>query len=91
MSRSSRPGIAFLSWGDRFEDFHDKLGITLEDLAVRLTGTWLFNYVEALQTAGLAPVLYFISARVEGPMRLRHAPTGVVQRGARSLRTGRSR
>jgi glycosyltransferase involved in cell wall biosynthesis len=69
--------IAFLPGGDRFEDFHDRLGVTLEDLRGRLTGTWLFNYVEALQAADVRPVLYFVSARVSSIERFTHQPTGV--------------
>lgn len=83
------PAVAFLSWGDRFEDFHDKLGITLEDLRDRLTGTWLFNYVEALQAAGLVPVLYFVSARVEETMRFVHGPSGAEVRVLSTPRTHR--
>ena len=84
-----RPVLAFLSWGDRFEDFHDKLGITLDDLRDRLTGTWLFNYVEALQAAGVAPVLYFVSARVEDTVRFVHGPTGADVRVLPTPRTHR--
>jgi glycosyltransferase involved in cell wall biosynthesis len=83
------PALAFLSWGDRFEDFHDKLGITLDDLRDRLTGTWLFNYVEALQAAGLAPVLYFVSARVDETIRFAHGPTGAEVRVLPTPRTHR--
>jgi glycosyltransferase involved in cell wall biosynthesis len=71
-----RPAIAFLPWGDRFEDFHDKIGISAEEFREELTGTWLFNYVGAFQDAGLQPVLYFVSARVTEPMRFTHRPTG---------------
>jgi glycosyltransferase involved in cell wall biosynthesis len=76
MTPGPKPVVALLSWGDRFEDFHDKLGITLDDLRNRLTGTWLFNYVEALQASGVTPVLYFVSARVDEPRRFAHAATG---------------
>ncbi|MDP9022176.1 MAG: glycosyltransferase family 4 protein [Actinomycetota bacterium] len=65
-----------LPWGDRFEDFHDKVGISLEAFRDELTGTWLFNYVEALQSAGLQPVLYFFSARIGEPVRFPHRHTG---------------
>ena len=76
MSRSHPRVVALLSWGDRFEDFHDKLGISLDDLHGRFTGTWLFNHVDALRTADVATVLYFVSARVDEPMRLVHEPSG---------------
>jgi glycosyltransferase involved in cell wall biosynthesis len=71
------PVVGLLPWPDRFEDFHDKVGISLTDFRDELTGTWLFNYVEALQTAGVQPVLYFFSARVPGVVRFAHRSTGV--------------
>jgi glycosyltransferase involved in cell wall biosynthesis len=65
-----------LPWGDRFEDFHDKIGISLEAFRTELTGGWLFNYVEAMQGAGLRPVLFYVSARVQSTLRFTHVPTG---------------
>ena len=37
------PAVALLPRGDRFEDFHDKIGISLENFREELTGTWLFK------------------------------------------------
>jgi len=71
------PVVGMLPWPDRFEDFHDKVGISLEDFRDRLSGTWLVSYVEALQVAGIRPILYFFSARIRGPVRFVHASTGV--------------
>ncbi len=73
---NQQPAIALLPGGDRFEDFHDRIGVSLDDLREGFSGTWLFNYVEALQTAGIRPVLYFFSARVPGIVRFTHPPTG---------------
>lgn len=81
MAEDHAPGrsrtVAFLPWADRFEDFHDRIGISLEDFRDRYDGTWLFNYVEALQSADIRPVLYFVSARVPRIARFTHKPTGV--------------
>jgi glycosyltransferase involved in cell wall biosynthesis len=41
-----------------------------------LTGGWMFGYIEALQRAGVETDLICISARVDGPVRWRHAATG---------------
>ena len=71
-----RLGVAILPWGDRFEDFYDKIGVSLQDFRDELTGGWLFNYVEALQNVGLRPFLYYASVRVDEPLRFRHGPTG---------------
>jgi glycosyltransferase involved in cell wall biosynthesis len=70
------PTVALVAWGDRFEDFYEHLGVTLEDLRERLVGDWMFNYVEALRSAGVRTVLFFASARVEEPLRFLHRPTG---------------
>jgi glycosyltransferase involved in cell wall biosynthesis len=68
--------IALMPAGDRFEDFHDKIAVTLDDFRRELTGGWLFNYVQALQLAGVRTVLIFASARVKEPARFIHEPTG---------------
>jgi glycosyltransferase involved in cell wall biosynthesis len=62
--------------GDRFEDFHDKIGVTLEDFRTEFMGTWLFNYVEALQRVDIETLIVFFSARVDEPVRFRHEPSG---------------
>ncbi len=72
----STPTVALLPGGDRFEDFHDKIGVSLQAFRDELTGGWLFNYVEALQAAGVRPVLVFTSARVSQTVRFTHAGTG---------------
>jgi glycosyltransferase involved in cell wall biosynthesis len=75
--RSLRPRrIAILPWGDRFEDFYDRIGITSRDFQESFTGTWLFNLAGAMREAGLEPVVYFISARIARPERSTHRPTG---------------
>jgi glycosyltransferase involved in cell wall biosynthesis len=73
---SEHPGVAILPWGDRFEDFHDRIGVTFDSFRDEVTGGWLFNYVEALQHAGLRPILYYASARLREPLRFTHGPTG---------------
>jgi glycosyltransferase involved in cell wall biosynthesis len=70
------PVVAILPWPDRFEDFHDRIGVTLDSYRREFTGSWLFNYVEALQRAGVRSVLYYCSARITAPIRFVHEPTG---------------
>lgn len=69
--------IGILPWPDRFEDFHDNVGITLEDFRDRLRGTWLITYLEALRSARIHPILYLFSARIREPVRFVQASTGV--------------
>jgi glycosyltransferase involved in cell wall biosynthesis len=75
---ASAPTVALLPAMDRFEDFYDTLGISLETFRDQLTGGWMFNYVEALATAGIRTVVVFASARLDGsePLRFRHQLTG---------------
>jgi glycosyltransferase involved in cell wall biosynthesis len=73
---ASGPTVALVAWGDRFEDFYGRLGITLDDFQERLVGDWRFNYVEALRSAGVRTILFFASAHVQVPTRFRHRPTG---------------
>ncbi len=64
--------IALLSGGDRFEDFFDKIGVSLETFREEFTGGWLFNYIEALRLVGVRTVLLFTSARVNEPQHFTH-------------------
>ena len=89
--------IAMFGWGDRFEDYHDRIGVSLETFRDELTGGWLFNYVEALAGARVQTVLFFFSARVDTITRFRHVATGVpvcvfpTPRAHRKLRNARLR
>jgi glycosyltransferase involved in cell wall biosynthesis len=69
--------IVLLPGGDRFEDFFDKIAVSLETFRDEFTGGWLFNYVRALRSADVRTVLVFMSARVESPVQFTHADTGV--------------
>jgi glycosyltransferase involved in cell wall biosynthesis len=73
---AAQPTVALVAWGDRFEDFYDRLGVTLDDFRERLVGDWMFNYVDALRCVGVRTVLFFASAHVEEPLRFLHQPTG---------------
>jgi len=68
--------IVLIPGSDRFEDFFDKIGVSLETFRDEFTGGWLFNYVRALRLSGVRTLLLFMSARVDVPVRLTHADTG---------------
>jgi glycosyltransferase involved in cell wall biosynthesis len=68
--------VALLLWGDVIEDYLDQIGLSLNEFCERVTGGWLFGYIEALRHAGWQSVLFLVSRGVEGPTRLRHAPSG---------------
>ena len=58
------------------ERFLDPIGLSLEDFCERMTGGWLFGYIEALRSAGWQSVLFLVSRSVETPTRREHAPSG---------------
>jgi glycosyltransferase involved in cell wall biosynthesis len=76
MEDSGTGTIAYLPAMDRFEDFYDTLDISLEAFLDHVNGGGMFNYVEALRSAGIQTVLFFGSAHVSEPLRFRHRPTG---------------
>ena len=71
-----RGTVALLVWGNVIEDFLDRIGLSLDDFCERVTGGWLFGYIEALRFAGWQSVLFLVSRGVKQPMRLRHIPSG---------------
>lgn len=71
-----QPAIAFLHCMDLIDDFLDHIKISLENYCNEFVGSWVFGYVNALQKAGVRPVLFCISARVTQTTRFTHRPTG---------------
>jgi glycosyltransferase involved in cell wall biosynthesis len=72
------PTVAVLPWGDRFETFHDKIGVSLDTFRNELHGGWLFAYVDALGRAGVRSLLLFASDKVDRPVRFTHRATGAL-------------
>jgi glycosyltransferase involved in cell wall biosynthesis len=93
----TEPTVALLPWGDRFEDFYDKIGVSVETFRDQQSGTWLFNCVNALRSEGIRTVLIFGSARVASPVRFTHYQSGArvcilpVPAVHRKVRNGRVR
>jgi glycosyltransferase involved in cell wall biosynthesis len=74
-SLSPSPRIALLPWGDLIEDFLDEIGISLEDFCTKMTGGWLFGYVDALRLRGIRTTIFCFSDRVQGTIHKVHQPT----------------
>ena len=70
------PTVALLPWGDVFEDFLDRLGVTLEQLRDEFVGSWMFGYAAALATAGVRTLIVCPTSRVDEPVAATHSPTG---------------
>ncbi len=70
------PTVAILPWGDVFEDYLDPIGLSIDDVVERMSGGWLFGFVEALARAGVRTVIVCWSGAVTRPVRRTHVPTG---------------
>lgn len=68
--------VALIEWTHLIEDFLDNIGLTLEDFKEKMTGGWLFGYIEALKTSGVDTVLFCFSSRINTPLNFVHTPTG---------------
>jgi glycosyltransferase involved in cell wall biosynthesis len=76
--RVTVPTVALVPWGDVWEDYLDKIEISLEEFLNEVSGTWLFGYVDALERVGIRAVLVLWSREARRPHRRVHAPTGTV-------------
>jgi starch synthase len=68
--------VALLPWGDLIEDFLDEIGVSLEDFSSKMTGGWLFGYVDALRLHGIRTCVFCFSDRVDGTVHKVHEATG---------------
>jgi starch synthase len=84
------PRVAILPWGDVFEDYLEPIGLDLEAFAERMTGGWMFGYIDALTSAGAECVLVVFSSRVRRATRLVHRPSGTSIRAIPASRVYRA-
>jgi len=68
--------VAILPWGNVFEDYLGVLNMSIQDMAARMSGGWLFGYVDALRVVDVRAVVFCVSTAVREVTRLTHAPTG---------------
>jgi glycosyltransferase involved in cell wall biosynthesis len=88
------PMIAILPWGDYIEDFLDEIGLCLEDFAYKMTGGWLFGYIEALRLQGIRSTIFCFSKHARSTARMVHKGTGaeiVILRASLAYRQIRAR
>ena len=76
-SSHRRPKVVLIPWGTVIEDYLDPIGRSLAEFRTQMTGGWLFNYVQALQLAGVDPVILVFSAEARHVDHAVHEPTGV--------------
>jgi glycosyltransferase involved in cell wall biosynthesis len=71
----SQPVVGILL-NDWFDEWLDSLGMSLDTFANHMMGSWVFNYVQALQAVGVRSVLVCVSTQVSTLTRVTHCPTG---------------
>jgi glycosyltransferase involved in cell wall biosynthesis len=70
------PVVVLLPWGQVIEDYLDTIGIGIDDFVDAMDGGWMFGYIDALATAGIATTIVWPSRTVSAPQRRTHARTG---------------
>jgi glycosyltransferase involved in cell wall biosynthesis len=68
--------IAFLPWGDVIEDFLSGIGISIDDFVNKMSGGWLFAYIEALRLRGIQSTIFCFSESVNETVYRTHKATG---------------
>ncbi len=68
--------VALIEWNHLIEDFLDNIGLSMDDYTERMTGGWLFGYIDALKLSGVETVLFCFSSRVNAVQYHIHKPTG---------------
>jgi glycosyltransferase involved in cell wall biosynthesis len=67
--------LAFVPWGDVFEDFYGSIGVSFEKYCCEFTGSWHIGFIQALKSQGIATNVYYSSTKVLKPLRRTHSPT----------------
>src|SRR5262245_5518111 len=70
------PTVALLPWGDVFEDFLDRLGVSFDELRREFVGSWMFGYAGALAAAGVRTLIVCPTSHFDEPATATHEPTG---------------
>lgn len=76
MSDPERRSVALVTAPALIEEWLDPLGVSLSTFKDEMSGGWMFNYAEALRTAGIHTVIVCFSKWVEQPESFEHLPTG---------------
>ena len=75
-ARRERRSIALVTAPALIEEWLEPLGVSLESFRDRMSGGWMFNYVDALSRVGIDTVVVCFSQWVDEPQRWTHAATG---------------
>jgi len=75
INKASQPVVAFVPWGDVFEDFYGTIGVSFNKYCDEFTGSWHIGLIHALKSQGIATNVYYSSTNVLKPLRRIHSPT----------------
>lgn len=78
MRAATRVGTVAILIHDMFEDWLETVNLSLESFCTEATGSWWFNYAQALREVGVQTVLIATTTRIKMPQRFVHGPTGAV-------------
>lgn len=73
---NDKPTIGLIHNYDLIDEVVAGMNITFRDYCENFVGSFMFNYIKALQTAGVRPVLFCITIQVTRVTRFEHIPTG---------------
>jgi glycosyltransferase involved in cell wall biosynthesis len=76
MEPSSRRTLAFIPWGDVFEDFYGTIDVSFDKYCSEFTGSWHVRLIESLKHRAISTTIYYSSTKVAKPLRRVHSPTG---------------
>jgi starch synthase len=82
--------VLILPWGNVIEDYLDDIGVTLREFVAEGSGGWMFGYVDALRSAGVAAVVVCVSRDLARPEVWRHGASGAEIVGLPQTRTERA-
>ena len=74
--KNKKPTVGLIHNYDLIDEVVESMNITFQDYCENFVGSFMFGYIKALQTAGVRPVLFCITAQVTKPTRFQHLPTG---------------
>ncbi|MEM6614458.1 MAG: glycosyltransferase family 4 protein [Cyanobacteria bacterium P01_C01_bin.72] len=73
---NDKPTVGLIHNYDLIDEVVAGMKITFRDYCENFVGSFMFNYIKALQTAGVDSVLYCITTQVNEATRFEHLPTG---------------
>lgn len=73
---TEKPTVGLIHNYDSIDEVVASMNITFQDYCQNFVGSFMFNYIKALQAAGVRPVLFCITTQVNRATRFEHTPTG---------------